>query len=865
MSAEEWSLINTIFEGAIALPEGQRVAYVEEKCRNCTERAAIVLGLLEDDAQSGDTGVSQKHSAPVLADGEWLGERFRIVHFIARGGMGEVYEAYDEKLKTPVAVKVLSAKLTADPEAVARFRREIRIARELRHENLCAVYDLFEHREKGADIRPCLTMELFDGENLSQYLSRSRPLPADEAYFLARQIGDALDALHRHGVIHRDLKPANIILANQRGKVRVVVTDFGLAKDLEGASELFESRFDSRPGSPYFMAPELFAAGGEPGVASDIYAFGLVIDEMVTSSRAFAVESQAALYYAKLREGPVPPSRRNLSAPHWESVILRCLETDPARRYASAGAVVAALRRESVFGRLPSRRVVMAGLIGLPAAGGALAITAVALQPVATSMIVFPIENQTSSAEYRYFCTGTTAELMRRLSHLDGMRVIPYYEPKSMAPPSLKGRFSLQGLMQGYQTQIRLTIQLIDNERGELVWSDSFDRQKIDNPLELQSEIARATVDALTTRVLWDPSTKSSVDRSLYSIAHRLRRVLAFQNPSAPPTASIAALDLYMRGRHLLEEMSPAPALAAINQLQKAVDQDPDFALAWSALADAQMVLMEFNYAPDAELLSRARGFAEKAVMRGPRLPEAHASLAAVEQNSWQWEASERRYRESLRLNPKFARARRWYAGLIIQFGRFEEALEQVRDGMDLDPYDYSAYPGYGLYLFCAGKNEEAISVLERAISEKPLVTAQQNLGNIYAKLGSVSTGPAAARYFQKAFALADRVAGTESAPERGVAYSDRMYALYFALARNAAEAQPYLDRLTRDMEAGHTSPVVVAWIHTALGQYETALNLLERALVVKDRKLLNIKVHPLLEPLREMGRFQSVLRAMRL
>jgi hypothetical protein len=111
----------------------------------------------------------------------------------------------------------------------------------------------------------------------------------------------------------------------------------------------------------------------------------------------------------------------------------------------------------------------MAGLIGLPAAGGALAITAVALQPVATSMIVFPIENQTSSAEYRYFCTGTTAELMRRLSHLDGMRVIPYYEPKSMAPPSLKGRLSLPGVMLGYQTQIGSRYSL--STTSEASWS----------------------------------------------------------------------------------------------------------------------------------------------------------------------------------------------------------------------------------------------------------------------------------------------------------------------------------------------------------------------------------------------------------
>src|SRR5207249_4085773 len=159
---------------------------------------------------------------------------------------------------------------------------------------------------------------------------------------------------------------------------------------------------------------------------------------------------------------------------------------------------------------------------------GAIAITALAVQTVSTSMIVFPIENQTPDGDYDYFCSGTTAELMRRLSQLQGVRVIPYYEPKATAPAALKGRFSLHGLLQGYQKQIRLTMQLIDNERGELVWSEVFDRQHMNNPLELQAEIARATVEGLTTRALWDPSKRFGMDGKLYYVASGLRRMLAF-------------------------------------------------------------------------------------------------------------------------------------------------------------------------------------------------------------------------------------------------------------------------------------------------------------------------------------------------
>lgn len=866
MPARDWQWINSVFEAALALPEGERAAYVEQVCRGSPETEDIVLRLLADDAQSTDDHVSAK-SPPVLNNGERLGERLRIVRFIARGGMGEVYEAYDEKLKAPVAVKTLSSDLMLNPDAVARFRREIRIARELRHENLCAVYDLFEHHDAGSNcVRPCLTMQLVEGETLSQYLMQHRPMRPSAALQIARQVADALDALHGQGVIHRDLKPANIMLTDKRGNTRIVVTDFGLAKVLGGTSDLFESRLEAQPGSPYFMAPELLAARGTAGIASDIYAFGLILDEMVTASRAFPAGSQAALFYAKLCEGPVRPRQRGLSAPRWEPVILRCLNNEPARRYQSARAVMADLERRRPLGWLVSRRAVTAGAVGL-AIAGILTITASALPPV-TTMLVFPIENQTSSGEYSYLCSGTTAELLRRLSKLQNVHIIPYYEPKPTSPARLKGRFSLHGLMQGYQRQIRLTMQLIDNERGELVWSESFDRQHIDNPLELQSDIALSTVDALTAHALLGQSKDSIWNGAVYSIAQGLRRSLSFQRPGDPPTVSAAALDLYMRGRHLVDDMSLPSAQAAIQLFENAIAEDPGFALAYSALADVQIVLMEYNYMPDEQCLSRARGFAEQAVRRGPKMPEAHASLAVVEQNSWRWEDSERSYLESLRLNPRFARARRWYAGLILQFGRLEEALEQVRLAMEMDPYDYSAYPGYGLYLFCAGRNDEAIAVLERGLAEKPLLTTRHNLGNVYAKLGSISSGALAARYFQKAMDQADKVAEAESATDgrpRGIGYSDRMYALYFALAGRSADAQPYLEKLTADMETGHTSPVVIAWIHTALGRYESALGLLERALSVRDRKLLNIKVHPLLEPLRNMERFRTVLRIMRL
>jgi TolB-like protein/tetratricopeptide (TPR) repeat protein/tRNA A-37 threonylcarbamoyl transferase component Bud32 len=882
VTAEEWERIKAIFEAVLKVPEGQRSAYLEDVCGEDPRMMSALRDLLANHSEGSDGFSAPSAGGPrMLQCGELVADRFRVVRFIARGAMGEVYEAYDEKLRLRIAIKTLLSELTSDSEALARFRREVRMAREVAHENICRVFDLLEYSPP-AD-RPaiaCLTMELLDGENLLSYLRRKRPMAPADALPMVRQIAGGLDALHRAGIVHRDLKPSNIMLITARnGETRTVVTDFGLAKPMKEDPLFFESQVDFQAGAPFFMAPELWQ-DGRPSVASDVYALGLVIDEMVTKTRAFRGKSIAGLYFSKLREGPVAPSARSDGLPpHWERVILRCVETNPARRYASVLETVhdlesgapakwslGLLPRAPDLGWVLRRRTLMLAAVGLPVATGA-ATLALSIQPPATSIVVFPIDNQTKNGEYDYLCKGTGAEIMRRLSQTNGVRVIPLYDSRAKTAAVPKGKFSLDGMLQAYRGQVRLTVQLTDMQAGELVWSENFDRNGIDNPLTLQSDIARGTVEALTDRLI---SPRQGSGNPLLTLVSQMRRMIAFQISGVPqsPTTSNVALDQYMRGRDLLEDMSVPSALAAIRYLETATAQDSQFALAWSALADAQFVLMEYNYAPDAELLERARGFAAQAVHRGPNVPEAHASLAAVRQMSWEWELARQSYSEALRLNPKFARAHRWFAGMQLQFGKFDETLEQVRQALDLDPYDYSAYPGYGLYYHCAKRYGDSMSILRKAIAEKNLITARHNLGNLYANLGSLSTGAAAREYFKNAFEQADNVAEWEShGPPATLtsAYSDRMYALYHALSGNPRAAEPHLQRLESGMREGHTSPVVVAWIRTALGQYDDALNLLEAALASKDRKLLYLKVHPLLEPLRNTERFQAMLQRMRL
>jgi len=258
-----------------------------------------------------------------------LADRYRIVALLGKGGMGEVYRADDLRLGQPVALKFLPQALSRDGAALARFHREVRLARQVSHPNVCRVFDIGETTGF-----PFLSMEYVDGEDLASLLKRIGRLPQDKAIDIARQICAGLAAAHDAGVLHRDLKPANVML-DRRGKVRI--TDFGLAGlATAGGDEI-------RAGTPAYMAPEQLA-GTAATARSDIYSLGLVLYEIFTGKRVFEAATVAELAQQHASTSPKSPSQlvEGLD-PLVERVILRCLEDDPNKRPQSALQVSAAL------------------------------------------------------------------------------------------------------------------------------------------------------------------------------------------------------------------------------------------------------------------------------------------------------------------------------------------------------------------------------------------------------------------------------------------------------------------------------------------------------------------------------------------
>jgi len=274
---------------------------------------------------SAAAGLSEGRFLP----GRLLAGRYRIIALLGKGGMGEVYRADDLTLGQAVALKFLPDEAARDEGLLERFRNEVRIARRVSHPNVCRVYDVGE-----VDGHTFFTMEYVDGEDLASLLRRIGRLPQDKALEIGRQLCAGLAAAHAKGVLHRDLKPANIMLD---GRGQVVITDFGLAgvaEDIRGA--------EVRSGTPAYMAPEQLA-GREVTTRSDIYALGLVLYEVFTGKRAFGEPAAESLRTRGDRTPSRPSSVVKDLDPIIEKVILRCLETEPSARPATALAVAGAM------------------------------------------------------------------------------------------------------------------------------------------------------------------------------------------------------------------------------------------------------------------------------------------------------------------------------------------------------------------------------------------------------------------------------------------------------------------------------------------------------------------------------------------
>lgn len=556
-----------------------------------------------------ETGTSMDDATMFQPD-ERLADRFRILRFIARGGMGEVYEAEDVELRERVALKVIRLGVVHDERTVKRFIREVNLSRRVTHPNVCRIFDVFHHElppdAHGRARRvPFVAMELLLGETLSARLQRAGPMPESEAGPIVEQMAAALSAAHQAGVIHRDLKSSNVMLlpaTASRVGVRAVVTDFGLAHQSPdadfSASEM--TRTGEVFGTPKYMAPEQ-VEGGAPTPATDIYSLGVVMYEMVTGTTPFVGETPLSTAVKRLQEAPQSPRTHapHLS-PQWERAILTCLARKPADRFASATDVIEVLssadKIQAPSGRRHHRNltpILLAVVAALLVVLGVVAYRSmrspasppVTSAPAAASrraVAVLGFRNLSGRQESAWLSTAFAEMLTTELSAGENLRVIPG-ESVTRAQSDL-------GLSDGESFAAPTLIRIRDTLGTDLVVFGSYlataeGRIRLD--LRLQDAVAGETVATLT-----ETATEQELIDLISRAGARLRARLGVAELSPEQVAgaraalpsSPDAARLYAEG---LTHLRLFDALTARSLLEKAVAADPKNATTRAALAAA--------------------------------------------------------------------------------------------------------------------------------------------------------------------------------------------------------------------------------------------------------------------------------------
>jgi tetratricopeptide (TPR) repeat protein len=537
-----------------------------------------------------------------FAPGEVVAGRFRIVRFLARGGMGELYEAEDLELHEQVALKRVLPTIAADERATEMFKREVHLARQVTDANVCRIYDVFRHRPAEGAAPPVLllAMELLHGETLADRLKRQTRFAPEEALPLARQMAAGLLAAHRVGVVHRDFKSSNVMLvpaAAEGAPPRVVITDFGLARrrsDSEAdRTRLSLSEGVAPSGTPAYMAPEQ-VEGGEATPATDVYALGVVLYEMITGVRPFVADTPLKTAIKRLQE-PAPTPRAHVPAldRHWEATILHCLERQPADRFQSPADVIAALE-----GRTVVRGAGQARGVRWPVAAAALGLLLV------LALGAWLSRGWLTRARAARVLTATDTVVLADFANSTGDPVFDDTLQQALATSLQQSPFL--GIVP--ERRVRDTLRLMGHASGRALTGDVAQEVCLRtestavfagsiSSLGSQYVIGLSAVACQTgesmARDQVQAARKEEVLDALGRVASSLREkvgeslgsVQKYDTPLAQATTpSLEALKAFSLGTRMQLETGSA---AAIPLFQRAIELDPEFAMAYAGLGIA--------------------------------------------------------------------------------------------------------------------------------------------------------------------------------------------------------------------------------------------------------------------------------------
>jgi serine/threonine protein kinase/tetratricopeptide (TPR) repeat protein len=784
MHPERWERIKELFEAALNRAEPERSSFLVQACVGDESLRREVESLLSAHIHASKfmqapvfdepaALCAQDLSSSTFAVDEVISGRFKVLRFIGRGGMGEVYEAHDLDRNARVALKTIRSEISSDPMTLARFKREIEMALRVAHPNVCRVHDLERHPPPEGSGKPeivFLTMELLDGETLAARLQSRGKMKCQDALPLIRQMADGLAAAHSVGVIHCDFKPGNVMLVGKMpvavdsqkstqslahvelapavldaagGDLRAVITDFGLARAIrptvtrEGLQESLNTGHQLAGTLPY-MAPEQLE--GQPATAAtDVYALGLVAYEMVTGRQPFSGTTPLAAAYKRLSESP--PSPRTLAPdlfPSLESMILRCLQREPKSRFATANEALAALGESPRTGDRgwwkPAGALVRSAAITL----GGLILSAVLIAsipqtrerakrylfppaiPSRKNIVVLPFKASDAPAEDRARCDGLTETVTARLVEVASLQVASaefvlehHIADIDSARRWFGANLALSASWQHEGQTARIVLSLVDTATGQTLGSDTVDAA-VGDVFSLQDQVVLHAVRMLQVQL----SAGERKDLTTHG------------------TGVLTAYDFYVQGIGYLQRYeNPQNVDLAITLLQRAIAADANYAQPQAALAQAY--LYKYNSTNNPQWVQQAKVAAKAAESLNSNLSDVQTAIGYLRHQTGDDQEALRPLQRATELDPNNVEAFQHLGQVYAALGRPVEAERALRSAILIRPACWSCYNELGIFLEDHDRFGESVQAYQKVIELTPDNSwGYTNLGSAYLYLG---------------------------------------------------------------------------------------------------------------------------------
>ena len=796
---------------------------------------------------------------------------YRIVKKLGTGGMGEVYLAVDTKLNRKVAIKVLSSETLRKENAGKRLIREAQSAARLDHPNICTIYDVSE-----ADSLTFIVMQYVEGKTLADRM-REKRLPVDAALDVARQAAEGLAEAHSRGIVHRDIKPQNLMIT-PGGQVKIL--DFGLCKQLPAVenvdNEAPTMSLLSTPGLvigtiPY-MSPEQLK--GEPvDAASDIFSLGVMLYEVLAGKHPFKAQSAAVTMSQILLAEPAHSERLPQASPELQALLSKMLSKEKAQRHQTATELLADLKQlppmqtvdDAVALSTPSvatesavipakgssaggvfdlvtrhKWAVLAGLLTIILA--AIGIRYLLAGEKLDSLAILPFTYVSTDAQtmanpdHEYLSDGLTESLINNLSQLPDLKVITRssvfrYKGKNLDAQAIGKELNVRAVLTGEIRQegsvVTIKWELMDVQNNRQLGFKSYPQRNTGDIQTIQKEIAQNVSERLHLALTY-------ADQTHLAKTH---------------TESGEAYEAYLKGRYHWNKRTDEGFKQATKFFREAIDKDPNYALAYTGLADCYTLRSDYGFLAPTEGYALAKDWATLALKYDDTLAEAHTSMASIKQvTEWDWQGAENSYRRAIELNPNYATAHHWYAVQLLLQGKLDQALLEIKKAQLLDPLSLGINKDLAIIYLYARDYDKALEQCRKTLEIEPnFLVMSTYIAQVYELQGK----------FSEAISELEK-AHTASPEDSEITYA---LAQAYVLGGKADEAKRLANDLRPSAKQDRSLPKEAAYLQSLLGQKDEAMSILQQAYEDHNIAVAEIKMDPRLDGLRADARVAKILQ----